>query len=177
MFYQQTPWGYPMMSAQQRLAQMEQQYPQLAQQPYTAPSVTTPQPTAPQASPVMGYLKGRVVTSIDEAKGAMIDLDGTPSFFTDLANGKIYVKYVTLNGTAALDTYSIQAPEVKSDDRNNPAKAEGAVFMPDEIFETLQEIISDVKDIKDVLNKRGEGNASVSKSDEKHAKQSRSSDE
>lgn len=84
--YQQVPYYN---SAQQRLYQMEQQYPQFSQNN-------------------IQQFKCRPVTSIDEAKAAMIDLDGTPSVFTNFANGKIYVKYTNLDGTAAFDVYDRQ---------------------------------------------------------------------
>lgn len=114
------PGGYynPMMNAQQRLAQMEQQYSQLAQQ--NQPYHPMNQPTLQQP----GFLKGRAVTSIDEAKAALIDLDGTPNIFTDFANGNIYVKYTNLNGTASLDIYrketiSMMQPNVDKEDGQN----------------------------------------------------------
>lgn len=36
-------------------------------------------------------LKCMAVTSIDEAQGTMIDLDGSVTVFADLSNGKIYM--------------------------------------------------------------------------------------
>lgn len=97
--------GYnPMAPAQQRLAQMEAQYPQFSSggvNPYAQfnGSLTTSQ--GPQA----GFIKGRVVTSIDEVKGAMIDLDGGIHVFTDFGNHKIYTKQINLDGTATINTY------------------------------------------------------------------------
>ena len=103
------PYGYPMAPAQQRLAQMEAQYPQ-----YAAGSVNTyPQMNGPLAAsqgPQTGFIKGRVVTSIDEVKGAMIDLDGGVHVFTDFGNHKIYTKQINLDGTATINTYSLDVP-------------------------------------------------------------------
>lgn len=82
----------PMMNAQQRLNMMEQQYPQFAQQ--------NPQ----QVTPV---LKGRPVSSYEEANAAMIDLDGSVFYFLDQPHGKIYTKQINLDGTATLNTYSL----------------------------------------------------------------------
>ena len=80
----------PMANAQQRLAQMEQQYPQFAQ-------------GQPQQQP--GWMKCRAVTSMDEAKAAMIDLDGSLNVFTNVANGEIYTKQVGMDGLAVFNTY------------------------------------------------------------------------
>ena len=74
----------PMLQTQQRLNYLEQQYPQFSPQP---------------------ILKGRPVSSFDEAKAAMIDLDGTPHYFIDNANGAIYIKQINLDGTASLTIY------------------------------------------------------------------------
>lgn len=44
------------------------------------------------------YLKGRMVTSVDEAKASQFDLDGTITFFPSLAENKIYAKTLDNNG-------------------------------------------------------------------------------
>ena len=60
----------------------------------------------PQAAPPAG-LKGRPVSSFEEARVAQIDLDGSLSIFPDLGNQKIYTKRINPDGTAALQTYSL----------------------------------------------------------------------
>lgn len=52
-------------------------------------------------------LKGRPVSSIDEAKAAQIDFDGSISLFPDIAHNKVYTKQVMLDGTASLLTYAL----------------------------------------------------------------------
>lgn len=74
-----SPMGNPSTMQMQRLAQMEQQYPQFAQQPMG-------QNFTQQQAPI--YMKCRAVTSIDEAKAAMIDLDGSLHVFTDIPHRK-----------------------------------------------------------------------------------------
>lgn len=49
-------------------------------------------------------LKCMAVTSIDEAQGTMIDLDGSVTVFADLSNGKIYTKQIGMDGKAILNT-------------------------------------------------------------------------
>lgn len=55
-------------------------------------------------------LKGRPVSSFDEAKASMIDLDGSLFVFTDIANNKIYTKQILLDGSAELKIYSLESP-------------------------------------------------------------------
>lgn len=104
MYYQM---GYPYNPAlqpqQQRLMEMEQQY-QMGQQPMMQ---TQPMQTQPMPQNRQQFMKCRAVTSIDEAKASMIDLDGSVHVFTDIGNKKIYTKQINLDGTATLNTYEL----------------------------------------------------------------------
>ena len=55
-------------------------------------------------------VKCRAVTSFDEAKAAMIDLDGSMTIFTDLGHNRIYTKQINLDGTATLNSYVLEKP-------------------------------------------------------------------
>lgn len=68
------------MTPQQRLFQMEQQYPQLAQ-----PSI---QPN----SNTINSLTTIPVTNIEEANAFRVDLNGTPTFFYNAGKGEVYLK-------------------------------------------------------------------------------------
>ncbi len=57
---------------------------------------------------VMG-LRGRPVSSLEEARAAQIDFDGSLSLFPDVANNKIYTKQINLDGTASLKVYTQEA--------------------------------------------------------------------
>lgn len=59
----------------------------------------------PQYSPSNG-LKGRPVSSIEEARAAQIDFDGSLFIFPDIANKRIYTKQINLDGTASLKIYT-----------------------------------------------------------------------
>ena len=79
------------------------------------------QPNQPQAanyqSPmrtVASGLKGRPVSSIDEARASSIDFDGTVFYFPDLANKRIYTKQINLDGTATLLMYELKEIPVPS---------------------------------------------------------------
>ena len=83
-------------------APYNQQYQRLAQ-------LEQSQQMAPNYAAVsaQGYLKGRPVVSIEEARASQIDLDGSLFIFTDIGNKKIYTKQINLDGTATLNTYSL----------------------------------------------------------------------
>ena len=69
-----------------------------------------PQPVMPrqQNIPMAQALKGHPVSSLEEARAASIDFDGSVFFFPDLANKKIYTKQINLDGTASLHLYEFQ---------------------------------------------------------------------
>ena len=83
------------------------------QQAYQAPAAraTVPpaqmpqQPIVQQSSP---FLKGRLVSSIEEARAQTIDFDGSVFYFPDLANRKIYTKQINLDGTSTLNMYELK---------------------------------------------------------------------
>ena len=58
--------------------------------------------------PVNNIVKGRVVTGIEEARAAQVDLDGTPSYFPSLGEGKIYVKYIGMDGLPVFQTFIVE---------------------------------------------------------------------
>ena len=78
--------------------QMQPTYPQYQQ--------TYPQSQQMYQSPIVG-IKGRPVTSIDEAKAAQIDLDGTLTYFPSIAENKIYVKSIGFDGLPVFNVYQL----------------------------------------------------------------------
>ena len=65
------------------------------------------QPYYRQAPPQVG-LKGRLVTSLEEARATSIDFDGSVFYFPDLANKRIYTKQINIDGTASLYVYELR---------------------------------------------------------------------
>ena len=53
-------------------------------------------------------LKGRPVSSIEEARATAVDFDGTIFYFPDLANKRIYTKQINVDGTATLNMYELK---------------------------------------------------------------------
>ena len=73
-----SPFGYnPMLTAQQRLAQMEQQF-------------------IPQQQSQINF-KAIPVTNREEANATPVDINGTPTFFYNQAKSEVYIKRVNLN--------------------------------------------------------------------------------
>ena len=68
-----------------------------------------------QAPPQIG-LKGRLVTSLEEARATSIDFDGSVFYFPDLANKRIYTKQINIDGTASLYVYELREMPVQKED-------------------------------------------------------------
>lgn len=65
---------------------------------------------------VAPYLRGRPVSSLEEARATSIDFDGSVFYFPDLANRRIYTKQINLDGTATLNMYELrEMPTVKEE--------------------------------------------------------------
>lgn len=56
-------------------------------------------PRAPIYNAPPTGLKGRPVSSIEEARAIAIDFDGVINYFPDLANNRIYTKQFQMDGT------------------------------------------------------------------------------
>ena len=105
-----------------------------------------PQQTQQQVRPVMTQpvyqsymqpgqlpmsLKGRLVSSLEEARASSIDFDGSVFYFPDLANRRIYTKQINIDGTASLYVYEL---------REMPVQKEDSSFVPSvEKFVTREE--------------------------------------
>ena len=76
-------------------------------------------------------LKGRLVSSLEEARASSIDFDGSVFYFPDLANKRIYTKQINIDGTASLCVYEL---------REMPVVNETSGFVPSvEKFVTREE--------------------------------------
>lgn len=95
-----------------------------------------------QNNNMMQIIKGRPVSSFEEAKASMIDLDGSLFVFTDVANKKIYTKQIMLDGTAELKTYSLIEDGQKSNATENETYVLKSEF--EKAFSELQEKIENL---------------------------------
>lgn len=94
MYGQYNPYMGATPQMQQRLNYLQQQQQQMYQ------------PTMQQPMPMT--LKGRIVTGMDEAKAAQVDLDGTSTYFPAPAEGKIYEKLIGMDGLPIFRVYQLQ---------------------------------------------------------------------
>ena len=83
-------------------------------------------------------LKGRPVSSLEEARAATIDFDGFVFFFPDLANKRIYTKQINLDGTASMNMYEYKEVPTEAFNSSN--------------FVTRQEFDETLNDIKGAFN-------------------------
>ena len=95
-------------------------------------------PPSQQPQPAFIGLKGRPVSSLEEARAAAIDFDGSVFFFPDLANKRIYTKQINLDGTASLNMYEYKEVPTEAFNSSN--------------FVTRQEFDETLNDIKGALN-------------------------
>lgn len=75
------------------------------------------QPQTQYATQSRPYLKGRPVSSLEEARSTAIDFDGSIFYFPDLANNRIYTKQINLDGTSTMSVFElkINSPELTTD--------------------------------------------------------------
>ena len=95
-------------------------------------------PPSQQPQPAFVGLKGRPVSSLEEARAAAIDFDGSVFFFPDLANKRIYTKQINLDGTASMNMYEYKEVPTEAFNSSN--------------FVTRQEFDETLNDIKSALN-------------------------
>ena len=95
-------------------------------------------PPSQQPQPAFIGLKGRPVSSLEEARAAAIDFDGSVFFFPDLANKRIYTKQINLDGTAPMNMYEYKEVPTEAFNSSN--------------FVTRQEFDETLNDIKSALN-------------------------
>ena len=103
---------------------MNQQVPQQQPLQYQYPNYL-------RQGPPQVVLKGRLVSSLEEARATSIDFDGSVFYFPDLANKRIYTKQINIDGTASLYVYEL---------RETPIENEASGFGPSvEKFVTREE--------------------------------------
>ena len=84
--YMPNRWQMPNPIQQQQI--MQQQFPQMPQQP-------------------LG-LKGRLVSSIEEVRAIPVDMDGTETYFPHPASNSIYTKAIDMNGNQVIRRYVLE---------------------------------------------------------------------
>lgn len=111
-----------------------QQQTQTQQIPPQQQPIYQPQPYLRQA-PMQVNLKGRLVSSLEEARATSIDFDGSVFYFPDLANKRIYTKQINMDGTASLCVYELK--EIPIDKEENTIIPSMDKFVTREEFERV----------------------------------------
>lgn len=132
-----TPSFAPQM---QRLQQMEQQYPQFAQQP---PQQNYPQNPQIYPQQTLG-LQGKSVDSIDVVKAMDIPLDGSISYFPLTDGTAIVTKQLQSDGTSKTIIFR---PSDESEIKKDVPK----YITEEKLQEILKEEPKDIKDLKEEL--------------------------
>lgn len=85
---------------------MNYTYPQQQQQsaPLYKPQISYSQP-AWNSQPVPQV---RPVTSVEEVRACPIEFDGSIFYFPDIANKKIYTKFINMDGTVTINMYELK---------------------------------------------------------------------
>jgi len=193
-------YGYnsPMESYEQRMAQLQQQYPgyfnQNAQQPmpqqmqqyqqqpaqqYQQPQVAQPvqqyqqpvvqQPQAvPQVQQQPSYVRGRQVTNEEEARGAVLE-DLSLYVFPSVQNKRIYTKNIDSNGNPAFNTYILDESEPVVEVPKEYAE-KGEVS---ELYERINNLQNEIKNLKEEL---GSGSNSTTVTSDNGKSKSKSND-
>ena len=86
------------------------QYPMCQQ---VVPNYT--QPNYLRTAQSQNGLKGRLVSSLEEARATSIDFDGSIFYFPDLANKRIYTKQINMDGTATLNMYELKETPIMNE--------------------------------------------------------------
>lgn len=129
----------PYAPQMQRLQNLEQQYPQFAQQPQQS------YPQNPQSYPQASLgLQGKLVDSIEVVRAIDIPLDGSTSFFPLADGSAIVTKQLQADGTSKTVVYKpIQESEIKKDTPK--------YITEKELQEMLKEEPKDIKELKEEM--------------------------
>lgn len=148
-------YGYnPTLQYQARLQQMQQYQPQYQPQQPIPPQQYQPmqyQPTQQQQyqqAQQPNVLKGRVVSGVEEARAAQIDLDGTPTYFDSPADGKIFKRFVDLNGNPVTIVFGIVKDEPRTSASDTIVALEARVAQLEAILGGITNVQSDGNDGK-----------------------------
>lgn len=109
--------------------QFQQQYPQ-------QPQMQAPQPQTPQNII-------RPVTSLEEVRSITPNFDGSKMYFEDVTSGKVYIKYLGMNGLPVTDIFEKSvAPAVSENTTVNTGD-----FVSKSEFEELRNKVSQYENI------------------------------
>lgn len=112
-----------------------------------------------QQNQQMQVIKGRPVSSYDEAKASMIDLDGSLFVFTDVANKRIYTKQVMLDGTSDFKVYQLVENSNKTN-AGNVGEQNGEYVLKKDFDKVVSTLLTRINKLKEELGYDESGNES-----------------
>lgn len=131
--------GYnPMLSPQQRLMQMEQQYPQFSQQ-----NQYMQQPVQQQPQGIVG----KIVNDFSELTANDVPMNGSAAFFPKADGSELQVRSWTANGTIQTIVYRPVQPENQSEGANIPQMDFNA------LNEDVRALREDIKGVREMIEK------------------------
>lgn len=131
--------GYnPMLSPQQRLMQMEQQYPQYSQQ-----NQFMQQPAQQQAQGIVG----KIVNDFSELTANDVPMNGSAAFFPKADGSELQVRSWTANGTIQTVVYKPILGQNQDDATNIPQMDFNA------LNEDVRALREDIKGVREMIEK------------------------
>lgn len=131
--------GYnPMLSPQQRLMQMEQQYPQFSQQ-----NQFMQQPVQQQPQGIVG----KIVNDFSELTANDVPMNGSAAFFPKADGSELQVRSWTANGTIQTVVYKPVQPENTTDGTNIQQIDFNA------LNEDMRALREDIKGVREMIEK------------------------
>lgn len=131
--------GYnPMLSPQQRLVQMEQQYPQFGQQ-----NQFMQQPIQQQPQSIVG----KIVNDFSELTANDVPMNGSAAFFPKADGSELQVRSWTANGTIQTVVYRPVQAENNAEDTNIPQMDFNA------LNEDMRALREDIKGVREMIEK------------------------
>lgn len=131
--------GYnPMLSSQQRLMQMEQQY-----QQYSPQNQFMQQPVQQQPQGIVG----KIVNDVSNVSPNDVPMDGSVAVFPKNDMTEIYCKQWTANGTIQTVVYKPVQPENTAEATNTPQMDFNA------LSEDVRALREDIKGVREMIDK------------------------
>lgn len=133
----------PMLPVQQRLAQMETQYPQFTQQPTQQPAQ---QPSGQGA-------RALLVLNRNEAEAQQVPTDGTITVFINNADNELYIKRLGNMGLLEFKTYTL---------KDEPKQEKIQIKEENNDIETIKKDIVNIREEIEAIKNVKQSNADVS---------------
>lgn len=135
--------GYnPMLSPQQRLMQMEQQYPQFSQQN----QFMVPTQMSGASQPAQGIV-GKIVNDFSELTANDVPMNGSAAFFPKADGSELQVRSWTANGTIQTVVYKPVLDQNQADGSNIPQMDFNA------LNEDVRALREDIKGVREMIEK------------------------